>query len=150
MLALGLVLFPAPLFALITLSLETVPGSPPLVISGTPIAIMGFGTVSPFEPLGPGLNRSVGSSDYTISASFGVRVTKVLSSSSNYTLRARLQSASPLTWKINGNTLTTGATTVATLQPYGTAVPHTVAMVIPFTQPGGAVSTVIEVTAIAN
>jgi hypothetical protein len=148
---LGIVLLPAPAFAiLITLSLESVPGSVQLTGAGTPNASLNFGTVSAFEPLNPGVNRSVGASSYTISTNVGVRVTRILSLSPNYTLQARLMSGNPLTWKLDGMTLSTSPITIAGSEPFGVTVPHSLAFVVPFSQSAGAVTTVVEVTAIGN
>lgn len=151
---LGLVFFPAPVFALlISLSFESVPGYVPLTGAGTTNATLNFGNVSAFEPLNPGVARAVGGSNYTISTRFGVRGNYLLLPgilSPNYTLRARLQSAHPLTWQVDGVTMSTAAATIATSQPYGPVVPHTLAFVVPFSHSAGAVTTVLEVTAIAN
>jgi hypothetical protein len=148
---LGFVLFPAPAFALIiTLTFESVPGAVPLTGAGTPNATLNFGSVSAFEPLNPGVNRTVGGSSYTISTNVGVRVTRVISLSPSYTLQARLLSGHPLTWRLNGVTLSTSPVTVATAQQFGSVVPHTLAFVVPFNRPAGAVTTVVEVTAIGN
>jgi hypothetical protein len=106
--------------------------------------------VSAFEPLNPGVNRTVGASSYTISTSVGVRVTRVVSLSPNYTLQARLQSAHPLTWQLDGVTLSTTPVTISTSQPFGSSVPHMLSFVVPYSQPAGAVTTVLEVTAIGN
>lgn len=149
-LALGFLTFPAPLFALITLSFQSMPGYVPLTGAGTPIAALNYGNVSAFEPLNPGVSRTVGALSYTISTAFGVRVTSLLSLTSNYTLQARLQSAHPLTWKVDGVTMSTTAATVAASQPYATTLPHTLEFIVPFTHAAGAVATVFEVTAIAN
>ena len=151
-LVLGFVLFPAPAFALlITLSFQSIPGSVPLTGAGSTNATLNFGSVSAFEPLNTGVTRTPGASNYTISTQFGVRSTHLLPLlSPNYTLRARLLSAQPLTWRIDGVTMSTSAVTIATLQPYGPVVAHTVSFVVPFSQPAGAVNTVLEVTAIAN
>jgi hypothetical protein len=150
---LGFVLFPAPVFALlISLSFESVAGSVPLAASGTTSATLSFGSVSAFEPLRPGVTRTTGASSYTISTGFGVRGTHLLGGilSPNYTLRARLLSAQPLTWRVDGVTMSTTAATIATSQPYGPIVPHTLAFVVPYSHAAGVVTTVLEVTAIAN
>ncbi len=150
-LVLGLVFIPAPAFAiLITLSLESVPGAVPLTGAGTPNASLNYGNVSAFAPLNPGVNRTVGASSYTISTNVGVRVTRILSLSPNYTLQARLLSGNPLTWKLDGTTLSTSPVTIAASEPFGVTVPHALAFVVPFSQSAGAVSTVVEVTAIGN
>ena len=152
-LVLGLVFFPAKVFALfISMSFQSIPGSVALTGAGTTNAALNFGTVSAFETVGAGINRTVAASSYTISTQFGVRGSHVLGSlvSPNYTLRARLQNPHALTWRVDGVTMSTAATTVATSQPYGTTVPHTLSFVVPFSQPAGMVTTVLEVTAIAN
>lgn len=153
-LVLGFVFFPAPVFALlISMSFDSVSGSVPLTGAGTTNATLNFGRVSAYEPLNAGVTRAVGASNYTISTRFGVRATYLLLGgilSPNYTLQARLRTAQPLTWRVDGVTMSTTAATIATSQPYGPVVPHTLAFVVPFTQPAGAVTTVLEVTAIAN
>ena len=153
-LVLGFVFFPAPVFALlISLSFESVPGSVPLTGAGTTNATLNFGNVSAFEPLNAGVTRAVNASNYTISTRFGVRGSYLLLGgilSPNYTLQARLRTAQPLTWRIDGVTMSTAAATIATSQPYGPIVPHTLAFVVPFSQAAGPVTTVLEVTAIAN
>lgn len=148
----GFVLVPAPVFALlITMSFESVAGSVPLTGAGTNTATLSFGKVSAFEPLNAGVSRTVGASSYTISTRFGVRTTHLIGLlSPSYTLQARLQSAQALTWKVDGVTMSTAPATIATSQPYGPVVPHTLAFVVPFSQPAGAITTVFEVTAIAN
>jgi hypothetical protein len=152
-LVLGFVLFPAPVFALlISLSFESIPGSVPLTGAGTNTATLNFGHVSAFEPLNTGVTRTVGGSAYTISTRFGVRATHLLGGilSPNYTVRARLQSGNALVWQVDGMNMSTSPVTIATSQPYGPSIPHTLAFVVPFSHPAGAVTTVFEVTAIAN
>lgn len=152
-LVLGLVFFPAKVFALfISMSFQSIAGEVALTGSGTTNAALNFGTVSAFETVGGGINRTVAASSYTISTQFGIRGSHLLGGavSPNYTLQARLQNPHPLTWRLDGVTMSTAAATVATSQPYGTTVPHTLSFVVPFSQPAGVVTTVLEVTAIAN
>lgn len=152
-LVLGFVFFPAPVWALIiSLSFESVSGSVPLTGAGTTNATLDFGRVSAFESVGAGVTRTVGASNYTISTRFGVRGTHLLGgiASPNYTLQARLRSPHALTWRVDGVTMSTAAATIATSQPYGPVVPHTLAFVVPFSYTAGTVTTVLEVTAIAN
>lgn len=151
-LVLALVCFPAPALALlISMSFESIPGNVALTGAGTNTAALDFGSVSAFEPLKAGVSRTGGASNYTVSTRFGVRATHTLGLvSPSYTLRARLQTAHPLTWRMDGVMMSTTATTFATSQPYGPAIQHTLAFVVPFSYPAGAVTTVLEVTAIAN
>jgi len=149
-LVLAFVIMPAPASALIALSFESVPGAVSLTGGGTAIAALDFGTVSAFEMVNAGVTKSVGAASYTISTDFGVRVTRVVSVSADYTLRANLTSAHALTWRVNGVTMSTAAATVAANQPFGSTVPHTLAFEVPFTHSSGLVTTVLEVIAIAN
>ena len=149
---LGFVLFPGPVFALlISMSFQSVAGAVPLTGAGTATASLDFGNVSAFEPLNPGVTRTGTASNYTISTVLGVRATHALGAvSSGYTVQARLRSAHALTWRVDGVAMSTSPLTVGTSQPYGAVVPHTLAFVVPFTHPAGSVTTVLEVTAIAN
>lgn len=155
-LVLGLILFPtrlhAQLLSAISLSFTSVPGSVPLGGAGTDSASVNFGNVSAFQPLSGGVGRTVGASSYTVSTNFGVRATKNLLGvlSPNYTLKARLQSAQTLTWRVDGTTMTTTDAIVGTSQPYGTSVSHSLLFVVPFSRAAGTVTTVLEITAIAN
>ena len=151
-LVLGLIFFPAPVSALlISLSFESVPGSVPLAGAGTNTASLNFGSVSAFEPLNAGVSRTVSASGYRVSTRFGVRTTHAVGLvSPSYTLQARLQSGSALAWRLDGVTMSTSPATVATSEPYDAVVPHTLAFDVPFTHPAGLVTTVFEVTAIAN
>ena len=155
-LVLGLILLPAPLHAQllssISLTFTSIAGSLPLGGAGSDSATLNFGTISAFEPLSAGVSRTVGASSYTVSTNFGVRTTKNVLGllSANYTLKARLQSANPLTWRVNGTTMSTTDAVIGTSQPYGTSVSHALSFVVPFSRAAGAVTTVLEVTAIAN
>ena len=155
-LVVGLILLPARLHAQLvsslTLSFASVSGSLPLTGAGTNSAAVNFGNVSAFNPLTAGVSRTVGASSYTLSTNFGVRATRTLTGllSPNYTLKGRLQSAQTLTWQINGTTMSTSDAVIGTLQPYGTTVSHSLSFVVPFSQAAGPVTTVLEITAIAN
>lgn len=155
-LVVGLILLPAPLHAQllsgISLSFASVSGSLPLSGAGTNSATLNFGNVSAFDALTAGVSRTVGASSYTLSTNFGVRTTKTLVTllSPNYTLKGRLQSAQTLTWRVNGTTMSTTDAVIGTSQPYGTTVSHSLSFVVPFSQAAGAVTTVLEITAIAN
>ena len=113
-------------------------------------ATLNFGNVSAFEPLNTGVSRSRTAANYTLSTNFGVHVRRLVGLSANYSLQARLRNANALTWRVDGMTMSTTAATVATSQPYGTTVPHLLAFVVPFSHAAGAVTMVLEVTAIAN
>ena len=153
-LVLAFMCFPAPVVGLlISMSFESVPGSVSLTGAGTTHASLDFGRVSAFEPLAAGVTRTPGASSYTLSTRFGVRGTYLLLGgilSPNYTLQARLRNPQTLTWRVDGVTMSTANATIAASQPYGSVVPHTLSLVVPFSQPAGTVAPVLEVTAIAN
>ena len=134
----------------ITLTFETVGGGLPVSGEGTNTASLDFGTVSAFGPVGPGVTRSNTATDYTLSAQFGVRVTKGGGTSPDYTLRARLTGAHPLTWRINGVVMGTSYATVAFTQPYAATLSHALEFVVPLTSAPGGISTTFDVLAISN
>lgn len=151
-LILAFVLLPSPVAALlITMTFESVPGFVALSGAGTTNATLNLGRVSAVEPLGAGVTRTVGAASYNIATRFGVRTTHSLGLvSSGYTLQARLASAHVLTWRVDGLMMSTSPATLSTSQPYGSIVPHTLDFTVPFSQVAGPVTTVLEVTAIAN
>lgn len=120
--------------------------------AGTNSATVNFGNVSAFNPLTAGVSRTVNASSYTLSTNFGVRATRTVlgALSPSYTLKGRLQSAQTLTWQINGTTMSTTDAVIGSLQPYGTTVAYSLSFVVPFSQAAGPVTTVLEITAIAN
>jgi hypothetical protein len=119
--------------------------------AGTTNATLNFGNVSAFEPLGTGVSRTVSASSYNISTRFGVRATHLLGIlSSGYTLQARLRNAHVLTWRVDGLIMSTSPATISTSQPYSTTVPHTLDFTVPFSHAAGPVTTILEITAIAN
>ena len=151
LLLLACVTIPGEALADIYLTFESVSGSRPVSGAGTSNATLSFGTVSAFGPIAAGANRVNTSGEYTISTDIGVRVERgLLELSPRYTLRARLQSAQALTWKVGGVTMSTTYATIATSQSYGSTVPHTIAFVVPFSQPAGSISATFDILAIEN
>jgi hypothetical protein len=80
---------------------------------GTSAATTGLGNISKFGALPTNFTRTVSATDWTLSSTVGVTVTKANSISTAYTLNAKLASAptSGIVWKVNAVTLnaTTGA-----------------------------------------
>ena len=134
----------------IELRLESVAGGPPVSGAGTPTGSMDTGTVSAFESVSSSVTRSTGSSSFTISAQFGVRVIRNSGTSANYTLQCRLQSSQSLNWTVNDVTVSTSFATVAILQPYDSTQTHTVSFAVPFSSSDGGVAADFELIAIAN
>jgi hypothetical protein len=121
--------------------------------AGTSAATLAFGAVSAYETISTsGISRSVnGTTNYTISSPFGVKVVKANSASAAYTLAAALSSADANnTWKIGSTTLSTTSATVASTQSYGSAVSHTLNLTITHALAAGAVSNGLNFTATAN
>ena len=120
--------------------------------AGTNAATMALGTISAYETIStPGVTRTTAAADFTVSSPFGVKVVKANTSSANYTLAAALGSADATnTWKINATTLTTSNQSLGATYSYGSAVPHTMYLTVPFSASTGAISKVLNFTATAN
>jgi hypothetical protein len=120
--------------------------------AGTNAATMALGTISAYNTIAtPGVTRTLGASSFTVSSPFGIKVVKANSASSDYTLSAALASAdSTNTWTINSTALTTTSQSLGSSFSYGSAVAHTMYLTVPFTASTGAISKVLNFTAIAN
>jgi hypothetical protein len=120
--------------------------------AGTNAATMALGTISAYNTIStPGVTRTLGASSFTVSSPFGVKVVKANSASSNYTLSAALASAdSTNTWTVNSTALTTTSQTLGSTYGYGSAIAHTVYLTVPFSASTGAISKVLNFTAVAN
>jgi hypothetical protein len=134
----------------IELRLESVATGPPVSGAGTSNVSMNAGIVSAFDPVSSAVYKSTGSSSFTVSAKFGVRVIKSSGTSPNYTLQSRLQGSQSFVWTVDDIKMSTSFATVRTLQPYGTNQAHTVSFTIPFSTGAGAIAADFEVLAIAN
>ncbi len=134
----------------------TSPAGITLTGTGTNAATMAFGNVSAYGTLGSNIGRSVGASSFTVSSPFGVEVSKVNSSSANYTLTAQLSTADATnTWQVGGSTISSAsATTLTATGAYSSTAPgtqYTLALTIPFTTTSGTViSNGVNFTATAN
>ena len=120
----------------------------------TSAAALDFGTVSAFGTLATNVSRpSVTASNFTVSTPVDVLVSKTNSASANYTLTTQLSTADAVnTWAINGTSFTNSTSATATAAgTYGSNVPVTLAITIPFTTASGtAISNVVNFTATAN
>jgi len=134
----------------INLTFQSVGGGIPLTGGGTNVAVLSFGTVSAFEPVGGGITKSISGSSYDISTMFGVRVDQILGTSPNYTLRARILSAQPLAWTVNNVPLATNLRIVASLQNFGSTAAHSIGFTVPFSAGAGLNQVSIEVVAVSN
>jgi hypothetical protein len=83
---------------------------------GTSAATTGLGNISKFGAIPAGFTRVAGASDWTLSSSVGVTVTKANSASTAYTLNAKLSTApaAGVVWKVNAFTLNAATVTAMT------------------------------------
>jgi hypothetical protein len=135
----------------VSVTLHSQPGGITLGGDGSNVGQLDFGAVSAFGLIGSGLTRAVAANSFTITTSFGVKVALTSGSSQSFTLLCSIDSSSSgSTWQLNGNTLTSSQSTVAWNQPYNTLVAQTLAVTVPFTEPEGAFSRVIDLVAVPN
>jgi hypothetical protein len=120
--------------------------------AGTNAATMSLGAISAYNAFSTvGVTRSVGATNFTVSSAFGVKVVKANSASSTYTLSAALDSADTTnTWRINATSLSTSSQSLGATFGYGSAVSHTMHLTVPFSASTGAISKVLNFTALAN
>jgi len=121
--------------------------------AGTSTAALDFGSVSAFGAIPATITRTTTASNFTVSTPVDVLVTKTNSASANYTLATQLSTADGTnTWAVNGTSFTnTTAATATAAGTYGSNVPVTLAITIPFTTASGtAISNVVNFTATAN
>ncbi|HEX7155366.1 MAG TPA: hypothetical protein VF618_28120 [Thermoanaerobaculia bacterium] len=88
--------------------------------TGTDAATSALGSISRFSAAPTGFTLARGASDWTLSSTVGVKVSKANLTSTDYTLTAQLGAApaSGIVWKLNGSTLSDSA--AATLTSTGT------------------------------
>jgi hypothetical protein len=121
--------------------------------AGTNAAALDFGTVSAFGAIPATITRSTTASNFTVSTPVDVLVSKTNSASANYTLTTQLSTADAVnTWAVNGTSFTNATSATATAAgTYGSNVPVTLAITIPFTTASGTtISNVVNFTATAN
>lgn len=135
------------------LTVENAPGGPTLTNAGHPDASLALGNVSayPESAVPAGFTKTVGASDFTLSANFGILVVKSNTSSANYTLKAALTTdPGDVHWSIDSVALSTVSADVTTTDSYGTQVDHPLALTIPLAFTGGSINNTINFTATAN
>jgi hypothetical protein len=121
--------------------------------AGSNAATLAFGNVSAYGALGAGISRSVAANNFTVSSPFDVLVTKTNSASANYTLKAQLNAADAVNaWQVGGVAVTNAAqSTITATGAYGSNVPFTLGLTIPFaTASGTNISNIVNFTATAN
>jgi len=121
--------------------------------AGTNAASLDFGTVSAFGAIPGTIARTTTANNFTVSTPVDVLVSKTNSASANYTLTTELNTADAVnTWAANGTSFTNATPATATATgTYGSNVPVTLAITIPFTTASGTtISNVVNFTATAN
>jgi len=122
--------------------------------TGTSAAILPFGTVSMFGgALPPNVTKTAsGTTSFTLSTPFDVKVDLANSASTAYTLNATLATADAI------NAWVIGATDISSAGPfaltaagvYGTAVPYTLHLTIPASATAGLISNSIGFSAVGG
>lgn len=120
--------------------------------AGTNAAALDFGNISAYGTLAANVSRSVGASSFTVSTPFDVQVDKANSSSSNYTLKAQLNTADATnTWALSGTSITNAsAATLTSTGSYGSGAAYTLALTVPFSSSASSISNTINFVAAAN
>lgn len=147
----ALVTVPAVLPASIDLTFLTVSGGRTITGSGTGTGSLDFGTVSRYGPLPTNVTRSTTATNYTLTTNVGMRVTKSGETSTTYTFRARIVTASSFTWRVNNTNMTTSFTTISASRNYNTTYSYPLRIIILIaTTTGLNISQQLEYLAIAN
>lgn len=121
--------------------------------AGTDSASRAIGSISKFGTAPTGFTLARGASDYTLSASVGVKVEKANLTSTDYTLTAQLGTApaSGITWKLDGSTLSdSAATTLTSTGTYGSTGSYSWDIVIADSAAAAAIDNTINFTATSN
>lgn len=134
----------------VTMTIVTDPSGIALTGSGTAATAMIFGAVQAFGGTVPsGVTKTIGTSSWTLTTPIDLHVTQV-GVSSSYSLTAQLTlSDAQNTWKLNGVTLSTAASTITASHGYGTAA-YTFSLTIPFSAAAGTVLNTVDLIVTAN
>lgn len=151
-----------PALCSLTVSLQSDPSGITLSGSGTAATGMSFGTMQAYGGTVPtGVTKSLGSSNWTISTPFDIKVTCTnlgtllpctLLITPTYNLFAELLVADSInTWAVSGTTLNnTSYAVLTTSGTYGAVVPWTFSLAIPFTETSGLIVNSINFLIISN
>jgi hypothetical protein len=144
----------------IALVFQTDPAGVTLGAAGTSAATLDFGQISAFGPLSPGVSRpAITASSFTVRTVFDVQVIQGGLTSTSYTLSAQLASALPagFSFKVDGVSLVTTASTIQTNGVYNVNVAHNLDLTVSTAAPGAGgpavgrpLSTVLSFQATAN
>lgn len=135
----------------ISLSIESAGGT--TSGTGTDAATSALGSISKYGAAPTGFTLARGASNWTLSSTVGVKVDKANLTSTDYTLTAQLGSASAsgVTWKLNGSTLSdSAATTLTSTGTYGSTGSYSWDIVVADSAAAAAIDNVIGFTATSN
>ena len=121
--------------------------------TGTAAATSALGSISKFGSAPTGFTLARGASDWTLSASVGVKVDKANLTSTDYTLTAQLGAApaSGIVWKLNGSTLSDStAATLTSTGTYGSTGSYSWDIVVADSAAAAAIDNTINFTATSN
>jgi hypothetical protein len=120
--------------------------------TGTSAASTALGNISKYGSAPTGFSLARGASNWTLSATVGVKVAKANLTSSDYTLTADLNSApaTGIVWKLNGTTLSTSASTLTSSGTYGSTGSYNWDIVVADSAATGAIDNIINFTATSN
>jgi len=121
--------------------------------TGTAAATSDLGNIAKFSSAPTGFTLARGFSNWTISSTVGVQVSKANLTSTDYTLTAQLGSApaSGVTWKLNGSTLSdSAATTLTSTGTYGSTGSYSWDIVVADSAAAAAIDNSISFTATSN
>jgi predicted secreted protein len=120
--------------------------------TGTAAATSDLGNISKFGSAPTGFTLARGASDWTISSTVGIQVTKANLTSTDYTLTAQLGTApaSGVAWKLNGSTLSNSAATLTSTGTYGSTGSYSWDIVVADSAAAAAVDNTINFTATSN
>jgi hypothetical protein len=122
--------------------------------TGTNAATSALGTISKYSNAAPtSFTLARGASDWTLSSTIGVKVSKANLTSTDFTLTASLGSAPALgiTWKLNGTTIPNGsAATLTATGTYGSSVPYNWDIVVADSAAAASIDNTINFTATSN
>lgn len=145
---------------MLTLSISTDASGVILGGSGTGTATMSFGTVQAYGgSLASGATKTMGSTSFTISSPFDVKVTCTLLDLSlclpiltpSYSVMVDLQASDVSdVWQISSLTLGTVLTTLTNSGIYGLLTPWTISVNVPFSRASGTLSDTVNLVVIAN
>ena len=136
------------------------PAGVTLGAAGSSAATLNFGNISAFGPLSAGVSRvSVTAANFTVRTVFDIQVIEGGLTSTSYTLSAQLASALPtgFSFKVDGVTLVTTASTIQTNGTYNVNVAHNLDLTVSRAASGAGgpavgtpLSTVLSFQATAN